>query len=921
MKIVDARPLLGRDQDLAVVEAFLTTINDGSALLSLEGEAGIGKTALWEQAMAEARARGWSVLTTRPGEAERSLSFAGLNDLLSGVEEDSWSDLPSPQRAALEAALLRAPAGIPVESGAIAIAFLSLLNVISTRHSLIVGVDDYQWLDRPTARALEFALRRMTNQPVRALLTCRSDATASWERVLSEDRVKRWKLGPLSLAALYHLIYDRLGVPMGRPTLLRIHQTSEGNPFFALELARELLEHRQDEFQAGPLPLPQGLNELLRRRIGRQSHRMRRLLLTAAAMSSPQVDDLLAVAQEATEADLDKAEAAGILDLRERTVRFTHPMLAASAYSAAARNEREQVHARLANHIADPEEAARHLALATSRPNREAALKLDQAVIRARARGGTDVAAQFAEQALRITPQEDVDLLFHRALVAGDLALAASNQARARDLYDRAISLASPTPDGRRALALLRRAELTSPLRQAIVLCDQALGQADSPGLKSRIHRTLGAISYALGDVSSAERHARQAVQLAEQGEDLEALGRALAELAHWTFCGGGGYRQDLFERAVQLDPSSGASSPRSHYAKITMDAGLLEKAQEQLVGLLDEAHAQGDLQAVAAHHLHLAQLEMWMGEFGRAVDHAEESLLLHEYSDQPGAPRHVKAMSLACLGQLDSAQHEANEGIKEAEKSENVLLTIYNLHVLGFIELSRVNMVGAHDYLERAIELHRPRWNREFGDAHFVPDQVEVLIALGRLEEADDLVSWVEQVGAATRRPWTLATGARIRGLLLAAKGRSEEADRSLRFATEFHREVKMPFEEARTLLVHGVLLRRRKQRAEAALILERARELFSSMGSSLWAAKATAEQARLGVRSQAQASLTPIEETIASLASEGHNNRQIADLLFISRKTVEANLTHVYRKLGIRSRAQLGIALSKSRRPTPSK
>ena len=122
------------------------------------------------------------------------------------------------------------------------------------------------------------------------------------------------------------------------------------------------------------------------------------------------------------------------------------------------------------------------------------------------------------------------------------------------------------------------------------------------------------------------------------------------------------------------------------------------------------------------------------------------------------------------------------------------------------------------------------------------------------------------------------------------------------------------MPFELARTLLVKGSLERRRRQRTAAASTLASAYELFTGLASPLWAKRAKIELDRIGIRSRAQTSLTPIEERIAHLASEGHNNREIADLLFISRKTVEANLTHVYRKLGIRSRAQLGQALTRS-------
>lgn len=915
------RPLLGRDHDLATVEAFISGIQDGFSLLSLEGEAGIGKTALWEKAIEHAGARGISLLTSRPSEAESSLSFVGLNDLLSSVPERIWSELPAPSRAALEAALQRAPAGSTAEPGAVAIAFLALVDQLANQGPLLIGVDDYQWLDRPTSRVLEFALRRLTDHPLRALVSSRSPASTTWERALGQARIIKLTLGPLSPSALYNLIYERLGVPLGRPTLLRVHETSRGNPFFALELARELLEHREDEYRGGPLPLPGELIELLHRRLKRLSPRMLRLLLAIAAMSSPQIDDLrkLLPKEGSLAPDLDKAEHAGIIHVGQGTVRFTHPMLAAAAYAAATRSERDRVHARLSALVTDPEEASRHLALATHDPDEGAATTMAEAAASAQARGATDIAAHFAEQALRVTPPQNREEVFSRALAAGDLALAAGNQARARELFDQAVALS--TQGRERALGLLRKADLASPLRYATDLCEQALLEADEPSLLSRIHRTLGSICYAMGDVGAAEQNAKQAVELAEQGGDHQALGLAIAELAHWTFCGGGGYREDLFKKAVSLESSCAASSPRSHYAKITMDAGHLERSRVQLDQLLEEATGKGDLQAVAAHRLHLAQLETWLGNFRLAIQHADESLLLHEYSDQPGAPRYVKAMSLACLGQVDLAREEAKAGLAEAERSENVLLTIYNLHVLGFVELSLDNPAAARPHLDRAIELHRPRWNREFGDAHFVPDQIEALIALGDLGRAEDLVAWMEEVGTSTARPWALATGARSRAILLAAQGGSEEADQKLRDALSYHRQVSMPFELARTLLFQGTIQRRHKQRASAAETLRRARAIFTDLGSPLWAAKAATELGRVGVRSRAQSALTPIELHVASLATQGHNNREIADLLFISRKTVEANLTHIYRKLGIRSRAQLGTALPRGGSQTPSK
>jgi DNA-binding CsgD family transcriptional regulator len=149
---------------------------------------------------------------------------------------------------------------------------------------------------------------------------------------------------------------------------------------------------------------------------------------------------------------------------------------------------------------------------------------------------------------------------------------------------------------------------------------------------------------------------------------------------------------------------------------------------------------------------------------------------------------------------------------------------------------------------------------------------------------------------------------------LLLAAQGHLEDAETALQQALGHHAILDMPFEWARTMLSLGIVQRRRKHRAAAAGTLRQSHDTFVGLGCPIWAKKARAEEARIGARSRSQSSLSPIEERIALLASQGRNNREIADLLYVSRKTVESNLTHIYRKLGIHSRAQLGTALNKS-------
>ena len=895
---------VGRDPELAFIHAFLDEPRAGLAALLIEGDVGIGKTALWEESVASARERSYRVLACRPDEAETTVAFAGLIDLLGSVVDETTLELPEPQRKALDTALLRGSADAAVEPGAVAVAVTGTLRTLSRAGPLAIAVDDVQWLDVPTRRALGFALRRLDSDPMAVIVTRRSGfAGDTWLDQLSTVRLR---VAPLSLGAIYQLVHAKLGVALARPMLVRIHETSGGNPFFALELARAVIEQGGRVGAGGHLPVSDRLGDLLRERLERLADRTKRMLLVAAAMGTSTVQDLQSAVGPHAEENIELAEKAGILDSRDGVVRFTHPMMAATVYSHAAGTERRTIHRDLAGKAADPEERARHLALAASGPDAEVAAALDEAAQNAARRGATDVAAQLSGRALELTPTPDRAQTFRRSMNAGMQALAAGDRARARSLFERAVADAPGGLD--RAEALLRLAELSHPLGHGLALCDRAMEDAGrDASLCSRIHRTRGAIAYFLGDVPAAERHARLGVDFAERSDDTEALGMAVAELGHWTFCGGGGIRGDLFERAVALDGSAGALSPRSHLAKVLMDNDALDQARELLLRLLDEAMEHGDLHAAPTHLIHLAELEAWAANWVVAIRYAEESLQLRQHTDQPSAPLYVKAMAQACLGLVEEARREADAGRQEAESAEDVVFRMQNLHVLGFIELSLGNLEAAHAHLGQATDLLRPRWNKEFGDCHVVPDEIEALAGLGDLIRAEDLTAWMEEVGERTQRAWSLATGARSRALVQAARNDLAGASEALEHALQAHERLAMPFELGRTLLIKGVVQRRMKQRAAARETLEQALGIFDRFGASLWAERAGGEIARIGVRTEAQTELTPIEERIAALVAEGHRNREIADALFLSPKTVEANLSRTYRKLGIRSRAEL--------------
>ena len=899
---------VGRDSELASIGAFLDMAGGQVTALLIEGEAGIGKSWLWHETVRAAEERGYRVLACRPTESEAGMAFAGLIDLFDSWVDETPTDLPEPQRQALDAALMRSSSEATVGQGAVAVAVLSVLRKLARARPTMVAIDDPQWLDAPTRQALGFALRRLDAEPIAVVLTRRMDWLA--DTFLKQLPVTRLAVPPLSLGATYQLVRARLGVTLARPALVRVHETSAGNPFFSLELARAWIE-RGSVTDVGHLPVPESLGDVLRRRLEGLPPPTRRVLLLTAAMAAPSMQELRQATGRPVEHDVARAEANGVVDSSDGTVRFIHPLMAATVYDAATATERRMLHRELADVVQDPEERARHLALTSPEPDEALAVALDDASARVARRGATDVAATFSQQALEFTPQSDHNATFRRATSAGVHALAAGDRSRARALFERAVADAPSGPG--RAEALRWLAELSTPLGHGLALCDRALLDAGTDAaVASRIHRTRGAIAYFLGDVPAAEHHAGLGVELAERSGDDQSLGMAIAELAHWTFCGGGGVRRDLFERAIALDGSAGASSPRSHLAKVVMDNDGHDEAREILTLLLDATMEVGDLYSASTHRFHLAELALWAGDWLGAIEHAEESLQLRQHLDQPGAPLYVEAMAHACLGDVDEARSLAEAGLVQAQRADDVVFRMQNLHVLGFVELSLGNSEAAQAHLREATDLMRPRWNREFGDCHMVPDEIETLVALGDLTRADDLAAWMDEVARATQRAWTVATGARSRALIQAARNDLDGADATLERALEAHERLPMPLELGRTLLIRGIVQRRMKRRALARETLERALALFEGHGAILWTERVRSEIARIGVRSAAQVDLTPVEQRIAALVAQGCTNGEIAATLSLSRKTVEANLSRSYRKLGVRSRAELVARLS---------
>jgi DNA-binding CsgD family transcriptional regulator len=913
-----SRAIVGREHELGAVAAFLESVPGGVRALLLEGEPGIGKTRLWQAGLDAARAKGLTILAARPAGAEAQLSFVALGDLLEGVLEDALPELPPVQRRALEAALLLSDADAPApEPRAVGLATLGVLRRLAGDGPVLVAVDDLQWADPPTVAALDFAVRRLRAEPVGLLFAIRSESCErllpALERSLGDDRLTHVPVGPLSLGAVYHLLRGRLGLTLSRPLLRQLHETSGGNPFYALELGRALQRRGELPAPGEALPVPAGLQELVRERLAGLAPAVRDLLAAIAALSDPRVP-LLEAAFPGADAALDAAVASGVIELEGERLRFAHPLLASGAYTTIGLRERRALHRTLAGVVRDPEQRARHLALATATPSEDVAAELDAAANAALARGAPDTAVELRELAIGLTPPDRVEELRRRRLELSLVHYRVGELGSMRALLE---SLVLELPPGdERATALLRLAiAREDDFDAAIELCERAKRETADPALLFEIEFFLVVAWIIRGDLSRAHVHSRRGLELAERLGDRVLVAKAIAQVGvveTWT----GEATAGLLERGVELERTLDErldffSSPSTALGRRLMYAGRLDEARERFEAALVRGTEDGHEPSRVGAFLNLAELECRAGSWEAAEGYAVAGFELVEQlglEQSEGAMLYARALVDAHRGRVAQARAEAEAGIARSQGVKGEIFRIQTLATLGFLELSLGDFEAADRYLRPLPGLLAAAGYREPGFCPCLPNAVEALLALGELEEARRLLGELEARGGA----WAQATAARCRGLLADAEGDRETAFAAFERALVQHAALPMPFELARTLLALGSVQRRAQQKRAARETLERALELFARLGASLWSGRAHAELGRIGGRrSGARGELTSTERAIAELVVAGRANREIARELSLSLRTVEWNLSKIYRKLGLRSRTELAAAM----------
>ena len=894
--------LLGRAEECAAVDGVLGQARAGSSgVLMVVGTPGVGKSALLEYAVRSAS--GFRVARASGVESEMELAFAGLHQLCAPLL-DGLADLPDPQRMALETAF-GLTAGVPPDPFFVGLGVLSLLSGAASARPLLCVVDDVQWLDRASARALGFVARRLEADAVALLFAGRERAELNDVAGLTEVRLEG-----LSDADARALLASVLPRWVDEKVIDRVVGETQGNPLALLELPRDMTPA---ELAGGfglldTLGLSGRIEESFRRRFEPLPEPTRRLVLLAAA--EPLGDaallwracGLLGIGPEA----VGPAEDADLVRVGAQ-VRFFHPLVRSAVYRSAAAEERRAAHAALAEATdagADPDRRAWHRAQAAHGPDEEVAAELEDSAQRARSRGGVAAAAAFLERsvALTIDPRRrsaralaaaqasheagghDPALELLAVAEAGpldELGRAQAERLRAQIIYTRT--------DGRDgAMQLLRAAQRLDPLDQKLAQATyvDALHAANLSDNQLEVGRALRARPRSQPEDPTELLLRGYGVFFTEgfpHGTDI--LSQALGAFLSTPFTGDENIRtiQVAAVIADNLWNDAGFDILSAQIVRLTREAGALSLLPRAL-----------DLRAIYGMHA---------GELTSAAAARDEAEAIREAT---GMERSLDS-DLAALVALREEEHAATEYVEQLRRDPRIGDVANQAAALEYSLAVLYN--GLARYPEALAAAQRScEWHEAGGFGQALAELVE---AAAHCHQPEAAVAALDALVVRTRlggNDWGLGVEAHSRALL--AEGRA--AEELYTEAIERLKRTRMRLPLARAHLDYGEWLRREHRGSDARDHLRTAYDLFAAMGARSFAERARHELSATGGSAHSRQSstldeLTPQEARIAGLANEGLSNAEIAARLYMSASTVDHHLRTVFRKLGIRSRTQL--------------
>ncbi|MGO8958947.1 MAG: ATP-binding protein [Streptosporangiaceae bacterium] len=901
--------LLGRAHERQQIEQALAGARSGtSATLALVGEPGIGKTALLDYAAEHAT--GMRLLRARGIESEANIPFGSLLELIRPALM-MLDKIPAPQAAALEAALALRP-GAGYDRFAVGAATLSLLAAYAEQAPVAVLVDDGQWLDGSSAQALLFAFRRLVADPIVVFVAVREG-----ERSLLDS-------ADLVVLRIGGLTSDEAAVlvPGLAPEAARwLHGATAGNPLALLELAPDAPDIALAP-DGAPVLVSARISGAFLRRAGLLDQATRQALVLTATSDA---GDLPTLERAAARLGIDlsalaAAESAGLVALHPGQVVFRHPLARSAIYADASASQRREAHRALAAALPDRDidRRAWHLAAAAAGSDEVASAALEQAGSRGRDRSAYATATAAFERAARLSADgERRARLLREAAEAGWLAgfteraIALLDEARASSsdpvmlvevdklaghiatrcgpvMRGHAIlTAAAEKADPEQAVAMLAEAafpcllagnpaELLSVAERA-----QAVLPAD-PSLRARFlaAMTAGMAGILGGDAAAGAEAVQEAVTLAETSADL----REDLQLIPWLTLG------PLFLR------QTGAGRPLLEHALRTARARAAVGALPFVLNLIARDQASTDRWAAAgANHQ-------------EAIDLARESGQQTELTFGLAGLAWLQARR----GREQDCRACAAEALSRCRELGTKLYEIWATAALGELELGLGDAAKAVEHFERQQQLLR-----ECGitDADLWPgaELTDAYTRLGLDDQAQQAAAEYLAAASAKSQPWPLARALRCQGLLAPVASFSGYFEQAL----SLHEQTPDAFEAACTRLAYGGRLRRARNRILAREQLRAAADAFERLGARPWADRARAELAATGETRRPRDpstidELTPQELQIALLLTAGKTTRETAAALFLSPKTVEYHLRHIYQKFGIHSRDELAQSLA---------
>jgi DNA-binding CsgD family transcriptional regulator len=904
--------LLGRKEERLALNRLFAQARDGrSGVLALVGEPGIGKTALLEHAAESAD--GMRLLRARGIESEAEIPFAGLAELLRPTLS-ALDRIPAPQATALAGALALGPAR-PQDRFAVGAATLSLLSASAEDRPLALLVDDAHSLDRASAEALLFAARRLLADPIALVLTVREGQPS----LLDGADLRVLTIAGLDRSDAAELLS---GADVPSDAVERLYRATGGNPLALLELAPEAARLGALS-SAGPVPISTSIATAFLRRFGRLGEPTRRVLVLVAASDT---GDLALLARAASSmgldvADLGAAEEAGLITLDDGAVQFRHPLARSAMYADASGQERRGAHAALAAALPDRDVDRRawHLAAASVGPDDQASGALEQAGARARDRSAYAAAAAAFERGAGLASTDDARgrLLFE----AAESAWLAGDARRTLGLLDNdGLRVAGPglVPriDYLRGQVAMRRGPVMDgyPL---IVGAAEQIAQ-DDPELAVVMFAQAVHGSFYAGDTPAMISAAGRAIELA--GRHGSQRARFFAKMAHGMALVADGQGEagatatreavEILERSNELrdDPRLlvWAAIGPMWLREAKAGRGPIERA-------FDEARAQAAVGVMPFLLHHLARDQATTDQWAAAEASYDEAMRLGRETGQ----RVELAASLAGVAWLEARQgreapcrEHASEAAQLCEELGVGLYSVWSIQALGDLELGLGRPATAIEHHEAQTQALRRRGIADV-DLSPAPELVDAYLRLGRDDDAATSAAEFVLQAEAKGQPWAHARAARCRGLLAGP----DEFESCFDEAIELHERTLDGFETARTRLAYGARLRRTRKRLRARDQLRGALEIFERLGAQPWADQAAAELAATGETARRRDvstldELTPQEAQIARLLADGKTTREAAAAVFVSPKTVEYHLRHVYSKLGIHSRDELVAA-----------